>query len=186
MNTVILLGFLFAIAGVAIYLTTIYNGLVAIKNDIDKAWANIDVMLKQRHDELPKLIETCRGYMEYEQQTLRLVTEARSAYQKASTVPEKAQADNVLTGALKTLFAVAENYPDLKANGNFIQLQNRITDLEEKIADRREFFNDDVNTYNIRIQEIPDVAVAGLMHLERKDLFKVAEEDRRDVEVKFA
>ena len=92
----------------------------------------------------------------------------------------------MLTGALKTLFAVAENYPDLKANGNFIQLQNRITDLEEKIADRREFFNDDVNTYNIRIQEIPDVAVAGLMHLERKDLFKVAEEDRRDVEVKFA
>jgi len=174
------------VIGVVAYFVTIYNSLVRLRNDIDKAWSNIDVLLKQRHDELPKLIETCRGYMEYEQQTLRLVTEARSAYQKASTVPEKAQADNVLTGALKTLFAVAENYPDLKANGNFIQLQNRITDLEEKIADRREFFNDDVNTYNIRIQEIPDVAVAGLMHLERKDLFKVAEEDRRDVEVKFA
>jgi len=174
------------VIGVVAYFVTIYNSLVRLRNDIDKAWSNIDVLLKQRHDELPKLIETCRGYMEYEQQTLRLVTEARSVYQKASTVPEKAQADNVLTGALKTLFAVAENYPDLKANGNFIQLQNRITDLEEKIADRREFFNDDVNTYNIRIQEIPDVAVAGLMHLERKDLFKVAEEDRRDVEVKFA
>ena len=174
------------VIGVVAYFVTIYNSLVRLRNDIDKAWSNIDVLLKQRHDELPKLIETCRGYMEYEQQTLRLVTEARSAYQKASTVPEKAQADNVLTGALKTLFAVAENYPDLKANGNFVQLQNRITDLEEKIADRREFFNDDVNTYNIRIQEIPDVAVAGLMHLERKDLFKVAEEDRRDVEVKFA
>jgi len=174
------------VIGVVAYFVTIYNSLVRLRNDIDKAWSNIDVLLKQRHDELPQLIETCRGYMEYEQQTLRLVTEARSAYQKASTVPEKAQADNVLTGALKTLFAVAENYPDLKANGNFIQLQNRITDLEEKIADRREFFNDDVNTYNIRIQEIPDVAVAGLMHLERKDLFKVAEEDRRDVEVKFA
>jgi len=174
------------VIGVVAYFVTIYNSLVRLRNDIDKAWSNIDVLLKQRHDELHKLIETCRGYMEYEQQTLRLVTEARSAYQKASTVPEKAQADNVLTGALKTLFAVAENYPDLKANGNFIQLQNRITDLEEKIADRREFFNDDVNTYNIRIQEIPDVAVAGLMHLERKDLFKVAEEDRRDVEVKFA
>ena len=174
------------VIGVVAYFVTIYNSLVRLRNDIDKAWSNIDVLLKQRHDEPPKLIETCRGYMEYEQQTLRLVTEARSAYQKASTVPEKAQADNVLTGALKTLFAVAENYPDLKANGNFVQLQNRITDLEEKIADRREFFNDDVNTYNIRIQEIPDVAVAGLMHLERKDLFKVAEEDRRDVEVKFA
>jgi LemA protein len=174
-----------AIGGVA-YLVTIYNSLVRLRNNIDKAWANIDVLLKQRHDELPKLIETCKGYMQYEQMTLQLVVEARNAYQKAGSVPEKAQADNLLSGALKTLFAVAENYPDLKANRNFTQLQNRITELEEKIADRREFFNDDVNTYNIRIQEIPDALLAWLMHLERKELFKVAEEDRRDVEVKFA
>ena len=172
--------------GIIAYFISIYNNLVRLKNMIDRSFADIDVVLKQRHDELPKLIETCKGYMQYEQKTLQLVVEARNAYQKAGSVPEKAQADNLLSGALKTLFAVAENYPDLKANNNFMQLQNRITELEEKIADRREFFNDDVNTYNIRIQEIPDALLAWLMHLERKELFKAAEEDRRDVEVKFA
>ncbi len=175
-----------AVAGLFIYFITIYNSLVRLRNDIDKAWSNIDVLLKQRHDELPKLIETCKGYMQYEQQTLQRIVEARTAYQKATTIPEKAQADTMLGGALKTLFAVAEKYPDLKANNSFIQLQNRISDLEEKIADRREFFNDDVNTYNIRIQQLPDVFMARLIGLQHKDLFKVAEEDRRDVEVKLA
>jgi LemA protein len=188
MGLEILIGLVVALVviGVIAYLVTIYNSLVRLKNDIDKAWANIDVLLKQRHDELPKLIETCKGYMQYEQKTFELVTQARNMYSKATTVGEKAQADNMVSGALKTLFAVAENYPELKANNNFMQLQGRITDLEEKIADRREFFNDDVNTYNIRIQQLPDVFIAGLMHLQRRDLFKVAEEDRRDVEVKFA
>jgi LemA protein len=174
-----------AVVGVFVYLTTIYNSLVRLKNDIDKAWANIDVLLKQRHDELPKLIETCKGYMQYEQKTFLLVTEARTAFMKASSVGEKAQADNLISGALKSLFAVAENYPELKANNNFMQLQKRISELEEKIADRREFFNDDVNTYNIRIQQIPDVFIAGLMHLQHRDLFKVTEEDRQDVDVKM-
>ena len=174
------------VVGVIAYLTTIYNSLVRLKNDIDKAWANIDVLLKQRHDELPKLIETCKGYMQYEQQTFQLITEARTAFMRASSVSEKAQADNLISGALKSLFAVSENYPELKANNNFMQLQGRITELEEKIADRREFFNDDVNTYNIRIQQLPDVFIAGLMHLQHRDLFKVTEEDRRDVEVKLA
>src|SRR5437588_3820837 len=116
MSTVILLGFLFAIAGVAIYLTTIYNGLVAIKNDIDKAWANIDVMLKQRHDELAKLLAVCKGYMDYERDTLQKIVQARSMYQQAVTVDQKAQADQSMTAAVRGLFAVAENYPDLKAN----------------------------------------------------------------------
>lgn len=188
MGLSILVGLVVILVGVGViaYLVTIYNSLVRLRNDIDKAWSNIDVLLKQRHDDLPKLIETCRGYMQYEQKTLQMIVEARNAYHKATTVPEKAQADNLLSGALKTLFAVAENYPDLKANSNFMQLQNRISELEEKIADRREFFNDDVNTYNIRIQELPDVFVARLMNLQRKDLFKVTEEDRRDVELKFA
>ena len=104
---------------------------------------------------------------------------------KANTVAEKAQADNMISGALKSLFAVSENYPDLKANNNFMQLQKRISELEERIADRREFFNDDVNTYNIRIQQLPDVFVAKMLSLQRRDLFKVSEEDRRDVEVKL-
>lgn len=174
------------VVGVFVYLITIYNSLVRLKNDIDKAWANIDVLLKQRHDELPKLIETCKGYMQYEQQTFQRITEARTAYMRAGSVTEKAQADNMLTGALKSLFAVSENYPDLKANNSFMQLQKRISDLEEKIADRREFFNDDVNTYNIRIKQLPDVFIAGMMHLQPHDLFKVTEEDRQDVEVKMA
>jgi LemA protein len=188
MGVTILLGLVIILlaVGIFIYLITIYNSLVRLRNDIDKAWANIDVLLKQRHDELPKLIETCKGYMQYEQKTFQAVTEARSAYMKASSVAEKAQADNLISGALKSLFAVAENYPELKANNNFMQLQGRITELEEKIADRREFFNDDVNTFNIRIQQLPDVFVARLLNLQRKDLFKVAEEDRRDVEVKLA
>jgi LemA protein len=171
--------------GLVVYLITIYNSLVRLHNDIDKAWANIDVLLKQRHDELPKLVETCKGYMQYEQKTFQLITEARTAFMRASTVGEKAQADNLISGALKSLFAVAENYPELKANNNFMQLQNRISELEEKIADRREFFNDDVNTYNIRIQQLPDVFIAHMMSLPHKDMFKVAEEDRRDVEVKL-
>ncbi len=173
------------LVGILAYLVAIYNSLVRLKNDIDKAWSNIDVLLKQRHDELPKLIETCKGYMQYEQKTLELITEARSAYQKATTVQEKAQADNMLSGALKTLFAVAENYPDLKANANFTQLQGRISELEEKIADRREYVNDAINTYNIRIQQLPDVLIARLTGLQHRDLFKVAEADRQDVEVKF-
>ncbi len=156
-----------------------------LRNDMDKAWANIDVLLKQRHDELPKLIETCKGYMQYEQKTLQMITEARTAFMKANTVAEKAQADNMISGALKSLFAVSENYPDLKANNNFLQLQKRISELEERIADRREFFNDNVNTYNIRIQQLPDVFVAKMLSLQRRDLFKVTEEDRRDVEVKL-
>ena len=185
LTIIVALVVILAVVGVFVYLTTIYNSLVRLKNDIDKAWANIDVLLKQRHDELPKLIETCKGYMQYEQKTFLLVTEARTAFMKASSVGEKAQADNLISGALKSLFAVAENYPELKANNNFMQLQKRISELEEKIADRREFFNDDVNTYNIRIQQIPDVFLAGLMHLQHRDLFKVTEEDRQDVEVKM-
>ncbi len=172
--------------GIVLYLVTIYNSLVRLKNDIDKAWANIDVLLKQRHDELPKLIDTCKGYMQYEQKTFQSIVEARNAYQNANTVQDKAQADNMISGALKSLFAVAENYPDLKANNNFMQLQGRITELEEKIADRREFYNDDVNTYNIRIQQFPDVFIARMMNYQPHELFKVAEEDRRDVEVKFS
>jgi LemA protein len=188
MGVAILIGLVvvLVVVGVLVYLITIYNSLVRLRNDIDKAWANIDVLLKQRHDELPKLIGTCQGYMQYEQKTLQAVTEARTAFMKANTVAEKAQADNFMTGALKSLFAVAENYPELKADNNFMQLQNRISELEEKIADRREFFNDDVNTYNIRIQQLPDVFMAGMMGLQHKDMFKVTEEDRRDVEVKLS
>lgn len=173
------------VIGAILPLVTRYNSLVQLKNDIDKALANIDFLLKQRHDELPKLIDTCKGYMQYEQKTFEMIVQARTAYQGATTVAEKAQADISLTGALKSLFAVAENYPDLKANNDFLQLQSRITDLEEKIADRREFFNDSVNTYNTRILQFPDVVVARMMNYQAHGLFKAKDEDRRDVDVKF-
>jgi LemA protein len=172
--------------GLLVYIVIIYNGLVRLRNDIDKAWANIDVLLKQRHDELPNLVATCKGYMQYEQQTLERVTQARTAYMRASTVGEKAQADLLTTGALRGLFAVAENYPDLKANNNFLQLQKRISELEDMIADRREFFNDDVNTYNVRIQQLPDVIIASMMNLPHREMFKVSDEDRRQVEIDLA
>ncbi len=172
--------------GLLVYIVIIYNGLVRLRNDIDKAWANIDVLLKQRHDELPNLVATCKGYMQYEQQTLERVTQARTAYMRASTVGEKAQADLLTTGALRGLFAVAENYPDLKANNNFLQLQKRISELEDMIADRREFFNDDVNTYNVRIQQLPDVIIAKMMNLPHREMFKVSDEDRRQVEIDLA
>src|SRR5258708_35143663 len=138
----------------------IYNGLIALKNDIDKAWANIDVMLKQRHDELPKLLDIVKGYMNYERDTLLKITQARSMYQQAVTVDQKAQADQSMTSALHGFFAVAENYPDLKANNNFMQLQKRITELETQIADRREFYNDSVNTFNIPIHHPPHTSIA--------------------------
>ena len=186
MDNIILLGFLFAIVGLSVYLVMIYNGLVVVKNDIDKAWANIDVMLKQRHDELPKLIEVCKGYMNFERDTLQRITEARSMYQRAVTIDQKAQADQTTTYALRGLFAVAENYPELKANNNFMQLQTRITALESQIADRREFYNDSVNTFNIRIQEMPDTFVAAFMNLKPRAMFKVEEADKADVPISFA
>src|SRR5260370_31007559 len=168
-------------AALLVYFVGIYNGLVGLRENIKEAWANIDVLLKQRHDELPKLIDTCKGYMRYEQQTLQMIVEARNGYQRAGTVPETAAADNLLSTALSSLFAVAENYPELKADNNFMQLQNRISELEERIADRREFFNDDVSTYNTRIAQLPDVFIAQMMNLRRRELVKAAEEDRRDV-----
>ena len=172
-SLVIILAILAAIG----YLIAIYNSLVRLRNDIDKAWANIGVLLKQRHDELPKLMETCKAYMQHEEKTLREIIEARTAFRKAETVPEKAQAHGRLSEALGNLFALAKSYPDLKGNRNFTQLQSRILELEAKIAERRELFNDDVNAYNSRIQELPEVLIARTMKLAPKDGFRLAEEE---------
>jgi LemA protein len=171
--------------GVLIYVVILYNELVRLRNDNDRAFANIDVLLKQRHDEIPNLVETVKGYMQHEQQTLVAVTRARAASMNAASIGQKATADLIMTGALRGLFAVAENYPQLKANENFLKLETRISDLEERIADRREFFNDDVNTYNTRIGQIPEVFVASFMSLKPRALFRASDEDRKLVEVKF-
>jgi LemA protein len=181
---VLVLGGLF-FGGLFFYFISVYNGLVQLKNNIKKSWSNIDVLLKQRADELPKLINSVKGYMNHEQQTLEKLTQARTRFMSAQTVGEKAAADNAISGALKSLFAVSENYPNLKANENFMQLQGRISGLENEIADRREFYNDSVNTYNIRIQSIPDVFIAKFLGYQPDEMFKVTEADRQDVEVKF-
>ncbi len=185
MTLIMTIAFLFAIVAFVVYLVTIYNGLVALKNDIDKSWANIDVLLKQRHDELTKLLDTTKGYMEFERDTLTKITQARCQYQQAVTIDQKAQADQSMTSALRGFFAVAENYPELKANTNFQTLQKRISDLESQIADRREFYNDCVNTFNIRIQQVPDTFVAGLMHLTPRMMLKIDEADKTDVKMAF-
>src|ERR1700684_774532 len=177
--------FLLFVVGVLVYTVILYNGLVRLRNDNDRAWANIDVLLKQRHDEIPNLVETVKGYMQHEQQTLLAVTEARTASVNAASIGQKAVADLQMASALRGLVAVAENYPQLKANRNFLKLQNRITELEERIAGRREFFNDDVNTYNTRIGQIPDVFVASFMALKPRQMFQVSDEERKLVEVRF-
>ena len=185
MNTIVSLAFLFATLGLIVYVVTIFNGLIALKNDIAKAWANIDILLKQRHDELSKLLDVCKGYMDFERDTLQKITQARSLYQQAVSVDQKAQADQSMTTALRGFFAVAENYPQLKANDNFMRLQGRITELESQIADRREFYNDSVNTFNIRIQQMPDTFVASFMNLTPRPMFKVEEADKADVPMTF-
>src|ERR1700689_3521245 len=177
--------FLVFVVGVLVYIVILYNELVRLRNDNDRAFANIDVLLRQRHDEIPNLVETVKGYMQHEQQTLVALTQARAASMNAASVAQKAQADAKMTGALRGLFAVAENYPQLKANENFLKLQTRISALEDHIADRREFFNDDVNTYNTRIGQIPEVFVASYMSLKPRAMFQASDEDRKLVEVKF-
>jgi LemA protein len=185
MNNIVALGFLFVFIGLATYIILIFNDLVAVKNDVAKSLANIDILLKQRHDELPNLVEVCKGYKNFEGDTLLRITQARSMYQQATSVDQKAQADQSMTSALRGLFAVAENYPQLKANDNFLKLQTRITELENEIADRREFYNDCVNTLNTRIQQFPDTFIAAFMSLQAKPMFKVEEADKAPVPVSF-
>ena len=168
------------------YIVSLFNGLVTLKNNIQKSWANIDVLLKQRSDELPNLVNSVKGYMKHEKGLLVELTNARTSLLKAQTLPQKAKADNMITGALKSIFAVAENYPNLKANENFLQLQGRISGLENELADRREFYNDSVNTFNIKIQSFPDMLIAKMMGLTSPhEMFQVAESERQQVKVSF-
>ncbi len=173
------------ITGAAVYAVIVYNGLVRLQNEIGRAWANIDVLLKQRHDEIPNLVASVKGYMDHERQTLEAVTQARTASISAAGIPQKAQADVLLTGALRSFFVVAEQYPQLKADQNFLALQSRISELEERIADRREFFNDDVNTYNTRIAQLPEVLLASWMKLHPQQMFRVNDQEREQVDVQL-
>ncbi len=168
------------------YGVVIYNRLVALKHNVSKSWANIDVLLKQRHDELPKLVETCKQYMGYEQETLRQVMAARSAVHRArehGDVQSLGSAETVLHKGLMSLFALAESYPELKANQSFQNLQTRISALEDSIADRREFYNEAVNHHNVRIEQFPDLIVARRFHLRPFKLLQVEAAARQDVDM---
>jgi LemA protein len=175
----------FIVIGFVIYTITIFNGLILLKVNIDKAWANIDVLLKKRHDLVPNLVAVVQGYKNFEQKTLTDLTTARTASLGAAGIPDKAKATEVLSGALGRLFAVAENYPQLKAQENFLELQKTLSEVESEIADRRSFYNDSVAAYNARIAEFPDAMVAGLMELSRRDSFKVVEGEKEVVHVKL-
>jgi LemA protein len=172
---------LLAFIVVAVYVVVIYNNLVQLKNNVAKAWSNIDVLLMQRHDELPNLVETCRQYMLHEQQTLLKVTQARAAVSDArerASIDELGPAEQQLRNGLGDLFAVAEKYPNLKANRTFRNLQARISRLEEAIADRREFYNDCVNSLNVRIDQFPDRFIASLFRFKAGKLLHFREAKR--------
>ncbi len=173
--------------GAVLYAIIIYNNLVNLKHAVSKAWSNIDVLLKQRHDELPKLIETCKQYMKFEQDTLEKVMQARSAAQAARAngdVKGVGQAETQMRLGLGNLFAVAEAYPELKANQSFQQLQARISGLENAIADRREFYNETVNNNNVRIEQVPDVLIARIFNFQPADLLEFSEAEKADVDVR--
>lgn len=167
-----------------IYVIVIYNNLVRLKHNVSKAWSNIDVLLRQRHDELPKLVETCRRYMQHERETLERVISARTAVGQAREKKDMAAlsgAESLLRTGLGQLFAVAEQYPELRADASFQHLRERITGLENAIADRREFYNDSVNRNNIRIETFPDVILARFFSFESADLLEFDAEDTADV-----
>ena len=175
------------IAAVLVYSITLYNNLVTLKHNVDKAWSNIDVLLKQRHDELPKLVETCKQTMGYEQETLEKVMQARSTVSSArekGDVGALGPAETQLRMGLGNLFALAEAYPDLKANENFQHLQSRISGLEDAIADRREFYNESVNVNNIRIEQFPDLIIARMLNFRERELLDFGEEETKDVNIK--
>lgn len=177
-----------AIAAAALlYGIVIYNGLVALKHNLAKAWSNIDVLLKQRHDELPKLVETCRQHMQFEAATLEKVMQARAGAQtarEAGNVKAVGAAEGLMRAGLGGIIATVEAYPELRANQSIQQLLGRITGLENAISDRREFYNESVNVNNVRIEQFPDVVVARLLAFKPGELLEFSEEETRDVDMK--
>ena len=173
-------------AVVAVYAVFLYNSLVGVKNAVGKAWSNIDVLLKQRHDELPKLVDTCKRYMQHEQLTLKKVIQARAQVAQAREsrdVGALGTAETALRSGLGNLFALAESYPDLKANEQFAHLQSRISGLENAIADRREFYNESVNINNVGIEQFPEVLIARWFKFKPFDLLRFQADELKDVDI---
>ena len=177
--------FLGAIILIAVFLWATYNSLVTLKTRVEESWSGIDVQLKRRSSLIPNLIETVKGYAAHEKEVFQKVTEARAALMSAGTPKEKAVADNALTGTLKSLFAVAENYPELKANENFVKLQEELTDTEDKIAYARQFYNTNVMEFNVKIKVFPNVLIAGTFGFKAEEFFEAEEGEREEVKVDF-
>ncbi len=182
--------FLYIILGIIViailWVIMAYNGLVTLKNRAKEAWADIDVQLKRRYDLIPNLVETVKGYATHERELFERVTKARVSAMSAQGVHEKAEAENMLSGTLKTLFAVSENYPDLKASVNFLELQRELTDTEDKVQASRRFYNTNVRDLNIKIESFPDNLIAGQFGFKQMELFEVANDaERQPVSVKF-
>lgn len=170
---------------VIIWIIAVYNGLIRLKNRVDEAWSDIDVQLKRRYDLIPNLVNTVKGYAAHEKQVFENVTAARSRAMGAGSAADKAQAENMLTGALKSLFAVAEAYPDLKANQNFLELQRELTDTEDKIQAARRFYNGNVRDFNIKIEVFPNNIFAGILHFTKREFFETAAGEKEPVKVEF-
>jgi len=169
-----------------LFLLATYNGLVRSRVRTREAWSGIDVQLKRRMSLVPNLVETVKGYAAHERQVLENVTRARAQLEQAGGAAQAAQADNVLTGALRSLFAVAENYPQLRANENFLSLQQELSDIEEKIAFARQFYNRNVMDFNTRIEVFPNVIIANMFNFDRFEFFEAEETAREDVQVSFS
>lgn len=181
---IIVLGAVLVIAGAVI---SIYNGLVTLKNKVDEGWADIDTQLKRRYDLIPNMVETVKGYAKHEKSTFEEVTKARTMAMGAGTPEERAKAENMLTGALKSLFAVAENYPELKANQNFLELQNTLKEIEEHLQLSRRYYNSTVRDFNTKIEIFPNNLLAGMFGFTKREYFEIDRpEERENVKVSFS
>jgi LemA protein len=184
MNT-IMISVLVLIGLVVVWVIFLFNGLIRLKNRVEEAWSDIDVQLKRRYDLIPNLIETVKGYAKHEREVLESVTEARTRAMGAQDTKDQVEAENMLSDTLKSLFAVSENYPDLKANQNFLELQRELSDTENKIQASRRFYNGNVRDFNTKIQSFPNNMIAGTLNFKEKDFFEAGEEEKKNIQVKF-
>ena len=176
---------LIIIIAIIAFVISIYNGLVKSKMKVENAWSQIDVQLQRRFDLIPNFVETVKGYMSHEKETLEKITKLRTSWANASSVNDKIEIDNQISSALKTIMAVSENYPDLKANENFMQLSQELTNTENKISFSRQFYNDAVTIYNTKLQTFPSNIIAGMFNFTPSELFKTDESSRQNVKVDF-
>lgn len=176
---------LIAVAVIALWAVMVYNGLITLKNRTDEAWSDIDVQLKRRYDLIPNLVETVKGYATHESGTFEKVTQARNMAMGAKTVAEHAAAENMLSSTLKSLFAVSEAYPELKANSNFLALQQELTDTEDKIQASRRFYNGNVRDFNTKLQVFPTNIIAGMLGFVKREFFEIADGEKANPQVKF-